>query len=152
MKMNLILWRHAEAETQADDMARWLTSRGQKQAARMANWLAERLPTEARIIASQAVRARQTAAALNPNHLVDARLNPGASVADYLAVAQWPDAGGTVVLVGHQPSLGKLAASLLAGFEAEWSVKKGGIWWLQYRLRDGASQTVLKTILTPEQV
>ena len=37
--MDLILWRHAEAEELAeagDDLARALTSRGEKQAARMA--------------------------------------------------------------------------------------------------------------------
>lgn len=150
--MNLILWRHAEAEDGDDDMARWLSSRGHKQARRMAEWLAARLPAQARVIASQAVRARQTAAALQPMHAVDARLNPGGSLAGCLAVAGWPASGGSVVLVGHQPVLGRLAASLLAGFEADWRIKKGSIWWLQHRERDGGSQTVLRAILSPEQL
>jgi len=152
MKMNLILWRHAEAEPGEDDLARWLTSKGQKQAAKMAQWLEARLPEATRIIASEAVRAHQTAAALNPQHQTDARLNPGVDVSNYLAVADWPDAGGSVVLIGHQPTIGRVAAKLLTGIEADWTVRKGAIWWLQYRLRDGRAQTVLRTMLTPEQL
>ncbi|QNM97094.1 SixA phosphatase family protein [Chitinimonas koreensis] len=152
MKTNLILWRHAEAEAGEDDLARWLTARGQKQAARMADWLRERLPTRTRVIASEALRARQTAATLNPEHAVDRRLNPGAAASDYLAACDWPESDGTTVLVGHQPTIGRVAASLLAGIEADWTVRKGGIWWLQFRLRDGVPQTVLKTMLTPEQL
>ena len=152
MKMNLILWRHADAEPGEDDLGRWLTAKGQKQAAKMAEWLKARLPEHTRVIASEAVRARQTAAALRPEFLCDARLNPGAAVSDYLAVADWPDAGDTVVLVGHQPTIGRVAARLLTGIEAEWSAKKGAIWWLQYRLRDDRTQTVLKTMLSPDQV
>ncbi|MEO7547467.1 MAG: histidine phosphatase family protein, partial [Ramlibacter sp.] len=40
--MDLILWRHAEAEDApegGDDLDRALTSRGEKQAARVAAWL-----------------------------------------------------------------------------------------------------------------
>jgi phosphohistidine phosphatase len=152
MKTNLILWRHAEAELGSEDLARWLTPRGQKQAAKMAQWLSARLPESARIIASGAVRARQTATTLTPLHEVDERLNPGASPNDYLEVANWPEAAGTTVLVGHQPAIGRVAAKLLAGLETDWSVKKGAIWWLQYRLRDGRPQTILKTMMTPDQL
>lgn len=152
MKTNLILWRHAEAEPGEDDLARWLTPKGQKQAKRMAEWLAARLPEQTRVVASAALRARQTATALSTAHEVDARLNPGASTLDYLTVADWPDAGGTTVLVGHQPTIGRLAARLLAGIEADWSARKGAIWWLQYRLRDGHAQTVLKAVITPDQL
>jgi phosphohistidine phosphatase len=152
VKTNLILWRHAEAEPGSDDMARALTAKGHKQAAKMAQWLAARLPKETRLVASEAVRAHQTAAALNPRHDVDARLNPDRDPVDYLAVANWPDAGGTTVLVGHQPAIGRLAARLLAGIEADWSAKKGAIWWLQFRLRDGRPQTLLKTMMTPDQL
>jgi phosphohistidine phosphatase len=37
--MELILWRHAEAEDGIPDMARELTSKGKKQAKHMAAWL-----------------------------------------------------------------------------------------------------------------
>jgi len=45
--MNLILWRHAEAEIQRpgqDDIERELTAKGRRQARRVAKWLDARLP------------------------------------------------------------------------------------------------------------
>jgi len=55
--MDLILWRHAEAEDlheggpqEGSDLHRSLTSRGEKQAARMAAWLDRQLPEGARIV------------------------------------------------------------------------------------------------------
>ena len=65
--MDLILWRHADAEDGADDMARRLTPRGEKQAAAMAEWLRARLPRNYTVLASPAVRAQQTAAANLPS-------------------------------------------------------------------------------------
>ncbi len=46
--MDLILWRHAEAEDGANDLARELTPKGVKQAARVAEWLLQRLPSRFR--------------------------------------------------------------------------------------------------------
>ena len=52
--MNLILWRHAEAEDiAASDLARQLTTRGRKQAQTVAKWLRARLPDDALILASR---------------------------------------------------------------------------------------------------
>ena len=62
--MELILWRHADAEDGADDMARRLTPAGEEQAAAMAQWLRAHLPAQYTLLASPAVRAQQTAAAL----------------------------------------------------------------------------------------
>ena len=45
--MDLLLWRHAEAEDGADDYSRPLTERGRKQAASVAAWLAQHLPSSA---------------------------------------------------------------------------------------------------------
>ena len=50
--MDLIFWRHAEAEDWTDgcdDMQRALTSRGEKQAKRMASWLDRQLPEGTRV-------------------------------------------------------------------------------------------------------
>ena len=62
--MDLILWRHAEAEDGVPDGARALTKKGLKQAAAIAAWLKPRLPDATRILVSPATRAQQTAAAL----------------------------------------------------------------------------------------
>ena len=40
--MELILWRHAEAEDGSPDAARKLTAKGEKQAQKLARWLKER--------------------------------------------------------------------------------------------------------------
>jgi phosphohistidine phosphatase len=52
MAMDLILWRHAEAEDGAPDLARELTAKGHKQAAEMARWLSHHLPKEVRTLVS----------------------------------------------------------------------------------------------------
>jgi len=40
--------------------------------------------------------------------------------------------------------LGMAASFLLSGEEAYWSVRKGAVWWLSNRVRDGSSAVVLK--------
>ena len=65
--MDLILWRHAEAEEAdvgADDLARALTPKGERQAERMAEWLNRRLAHSTRTLVSPALRCQQTAKAL----------------------------------------------------------------------------------------
>ena len=54
--MELILWRHAEAEDGAPDIARELTAKGHKQATKMAEFLRPRLPENTRILVSPARR------------------------------------------------------------------------------------------------
>jgi phosphohistidine phosphatase len=148
--MDLILWRHADAEyADGDDLARRLTPKGERQAAQMAAWLRAHLP-DARVIASAAVRARQTAAALHPGHEVDARLNPDVDPSNYLLVANWPVSPVPTIVVGHQPTIGAVVARLLRVDSASVSVKKGAIWWLKWRLRDTLPQVVLKASLTPD--
>ena len=55
--MELILWRHAEAEPGEPDLGRKLTAKGEKQARRVAEWLHSHLPQTAKIYVSPA-RAR----------------------------------------------------------------------------------------------
>jgi phosphohistidine phosphatase len=128
--VNLILWRHADAENGADDMARRLTPKGHKQAAAMAQWLRAHLPKAYTVLASPAVRAQETAAALGANIVSDITLAPGASVSDITKAAERHQ--GLVIVVGHQPDLGGAAASL-AGASGEWQVEKGAIVWFAGR-------------------
>jgi phosphohistidine phosphatase len=154
--MNLILWRHAEAEDGPVDQKRALTGRGRKQAERMARWLRSHLPEHYEVLASPAVRTCQTADALGVDYRTDRRLLPGADVADYLAAIEWPEgsakARGTLVVVGHQPTLGRLAALLLSDHEHEWSIRKGAIWWLSTRERESAEELVLRAVVGPDMV
>ncbi len=146
--MDLILWRHADAEDGKPDLARELTDKGRKQAARVAKWLAERLPKDYRLLSSPAARALQTAKALGAPQVVEA-LAPGATSKALLKAAQWPD-DGTVVLVGHQPDLGRACAYLVSGANIEWSVKKGGLWWIASRTREEETQVVVRAVVSPD--
>jgi phosphohistidine phosphatase len=128
--MDLILWRHAEAEDGRADLERELTAKGRAQAARVAEWLLQRLPAAFSLVASPAARARQTAEALGAMARIDRNIAPGASVKMLLEAARWPGYPGTVILVGHQPDLGRLAAYLVSGTQAEWHLEKGAFWWL----------------------
>lgn len=148
--MDLILWRHAEAEDGFPDEGRALTERGLRQAAQMADWLRPRLPKDYRLIVSPAKRTRQTARALDAQFSVANAVRPGASFASLLAETGWPDAKGCVVVVGHQPTLGQVASLLLSGSEAGWSVKKGGIWWFSNRTRRDETQTILRAVISPD--
>lgn len=150
--MDLILWRHAEAEEGSNDLARGLTRRGQQQAGDMAAWLRPRLPENYRLLASQAKRSQQTAAVLSKNYEVLPALNPDASADAILRALDWPNLSRPVVLVGHQPYLGQIAAKLLSGEDQFWPVKKAAIWWLQHRVRHNIAQNILKVSLSPSFV
>ncbi|HQR04007.1 MAG: histidine phosphatase family protein [Proteobacteria bacterium] len=153
--MDLILWRHAEAEDPRpgeSDLDRGLTSRGRDQASAVAVWLRSHLPQDARILASPARRTRQTADALGIAYRIESRLAPGGNAGQLLTACGWPDAGGTVLIVGHQPTLGEAAALLLSGSPQPWTVRKGSLWWLRGRQRQGVAQVVLDTVITPDRV
>jgi phosphohistidine phosphatase len=154
-KMDLILWRHAEAEdptAKLPDARRRLTERGEKQARQMARWLREHQPKNLRILVSPTQRTQMTAHALGLPFEVEPKIGTGADAADILAAASWPDRGGVVLVVGHQPTLGRVAALLLSGTEADWTIKKGGVWWFSNRTREGEAQTVLRGVLNPDLI
>jgi phosphohistidine phosphatase len=151
--MDLILWRHAEAidlDLVGDDMLRTLTGKGDKQAARMAAWLDRQLPDGAKVWASPAARTQQTAQALGRKFKTHAAIAPLGNVDDLLGLVQWPHAKGCVLVVGHQPTLGQTISRLLGLNESECAIKKGAVWWLRYREREGVGQTVVVTVQSPE--
>src|SRR6266704_10695 len=90
-QMDLILWRHAEAEPGEPDLGRRLTAKGLKQAERVASWLDSHLPDSCRILVSPADRAQQTALPLKRKFRTVPEIAPGATVASVLAAAGWPD-------------------------------------------------------------
>jgi phosphohistidine phosphatase len=153
--MDLIVWRHAEAheaESGEEDMLRALTPRGRKQADRMSVWLDAQLPQGTRVLSSPAVRAEQTVQALKRKYKVRDALSPGASVQDILETSGWPDAKYPVLLVGHQPALGGVVAQLLGMPEEACAIRKGSVWWLRHRHRDGQGQTVLMSVTCAEML
>ena len=157
--MDLILWRHAEArepKADEDDLQRPLTARGERQAERMAHWLNRFLPDSTRLLVSPALRARQTAEALGKKARVVAPLAPGSTAIQVLTAARWPDSREPVLLVGHQPSLGQAIALLMGGEAAAqgqaWAMRKGAVWWLRHRVRQGVPEVVLVSVHSPDRL
>ena len=151
--MDLILWRHAEAFEMREvdnDLDRALTPKVERQAQRMAQWLNRHLPSSTRVLASPARRTQQTAQALERKFKTVDALGPDASVQAVLTAARWPESREPVLVVGHQPTLGLVAATLLCGAPRAWPLKKAAVWWLRYRERDGDEQVVLQAVLGPD--
>jgi phosphohistidine phosphatase len=132
------------------DEDRALTEKGERDAKRMAKWLNGRLPDDAFILASPARRTQQTAGALNRAFTTVEAIGTGAQPAELLKAAQWPRSAATVLIVGHQPTLGHAASLLLTGAEGELSVKKGAVWWIRGRLRGGSVQCALRAMIAPD--
>ena len=151
--MELILWRHAEAEDPGPkgDFARELTRKGRKQAERMAEWLRPRLEGEWRVVVSPAARAIQTVTPLGLDYEVVPQIDPSRSAPDLLRAVAWPK-GERVVAVGHNPTFGEVAAQLLGSPDGEVAFKKGAVWWFATRSRGEGIETVLKAVMTPDMI
>jgi phosphohistidine phosphatase len=151
--MDLIFWRHAEAceaEDGQEDLLRVLTPKGDKQAHRMGQWLDRQLPEGLRVVSSPALRCEQTVKHLGRKVKYKSELLPHASRDDLLQAVGWPDSKMSVLISGHQPVMGQAIAYLLGLPSGDCAVRKGAVWWLRSRVRDGMTQTVVVTVQTPE--
>jgi len=146
--MDLLLWRHAEAIDSTPDHARALTEKGIKQAEKMAGFLRQHLSDDCLMLSSPALRAQQTISTLSNNVSVAPALAPGASVQDVLQTTHWPSANGMVLVAGHQPTLGQVAAHLLDYKNGGFKIKKGAVWW--FNRREGSAQTTLRLVISPD--
>ena|SRR5438045_2748303 len=115
-----------------------------------AQWLLQRLPARFSLIASPALRAHQTAQALGVPIKAHEALAPGASAKTIIAASGWPQNRGAIVVVGHQPDLGRALAQLVCGAHGAWSIKKGALWWISNRVRDGDAQVVVRAVISPD--
>jgi phosphohistidine phosphatase len=151
--MELILWRHADAEDPIaqDDFARELTKKGHRQARAMADWLRPRLEGEWRVLTSPAARAVQTVTPLERDYEIRPNLDPTRVVGHYLRESGWPT-GPNTILVGHQPTLGEVVARLVQDQGGDVAVKKGAIWWFATRERGGQVETVVKAVMDPSML
>ncbi|CAN5466653.1 phosphohistidine phosphatase SixA [soil metagenome] len=150
--MELILWRHAEAEAGEPDFDRALTPKGHKQAARMAAWLDLNLPNSCRILVSPTRRTIQTAEALGRKFRIFPAVGPDASALDLLEAVNWPLGREPALIVGHQPALGKVVAQLLTGSQQEWPMRKSSAWWFVQKERKGEAFNYLKAVMTADLV
>lgn len=112
--MRLFLVRHAEAAPGDPDELRTLTPHGRWQAQDLGQRFARRGIRPEAVLSSPLLRARQTADAIAAEAGVlvepDERLAPGATAEDVRAAVA--GRGETVVVVGHQPDCGQIAAAI----------------------------------------
>lgn len=150
--MELILWRHADAELAAagqSDESRALTEKGQKQARKMAEWLNRNLPEDCTILSSPADRTVQTVEALGRKFKTSPSLATDTNPDEVLRAVGWPGNSKLVLVVGHQPTLGQVAALLLTGRRQDWTMRKGSICWIEKRPDDAP---YIKVLIGPDLV
>jgi phosphohistidine phosphatase len=135
--MKLYLIQHGEATSEEVDPSRPLTAQGRKDVQKIASFLKGAGPGPVVIFHSSKMRARQTA------EIIAAQLAPGCQVKERDGLApkdpvkvlaeEISGMGSDLMIVGHQPFLGRLAARLLGGKEAENLVafRQGGVVCLQ---------------------
>ena len=105
--MDLILWRHAEAEPAGPDepdAKRALTAKGKRHAARVGAWLYRQLPDDVRVLSSPAKRCVQTVEALGRNYKLLEALGTESSAEAILGACGWPD--------HRQPQAARIASAL----------------------------------------
>jgi phosphohistidine phosphatase SixA len=117
--MRIFLVRHAEAAPGDPDELRALTPVGRAQARELGSRLAAEGVRPAVVLTSPLLRARETggelARATGAPAQPDERLKPGATAEDVRALVT--GRGRDVVVVGHQPDCGRIAAGLTGGEE-----------------------------------
>jgi phosphohistidine phosphatase len=117
--MRLYLVRHAEAAPGEPDELRELTPAGRVQARELGSRLAAEAVSPDIVLTSPLLRARQTgeelARATRSRTEPDDRLEPGATSESVRKAVS--GRGEHVVVVGHQPDCGQIAAELTGGPE-----------------------------------
>jgi phosphohistidine phosphatase len=157
--MLLILFRHgpagkADPSTWPDDAKRPLTPRGEERTREAAAGLARLLDSEVReILTSPYVRCARTAEiaaqALGARVRALDELEPGGSIAALLEELQSVAEDDLVVLVGHEPDLGKLAGKLVLGKPAALPLKKAGACGLRFDGPPASGKGSLEWHVTP---
>src|SRR5258705_9802163 len=128
--MKIILARHAAAEDKAaSDAERRLTPEGREQAAVMGRLIAATIARVDQIWTSPLPRALETAEIAAKYLGVTPKIEPDLAIGGDLEQLCWKmqrESVPTLMLVGHQPDLGRLAARLL-GLVSEIPLKKSGV-------------------------
>ena len=94
---------------------------------------------------------RSRAKALDATIETSELLAPDRNVADILRAVDWPSRDQLVIVVGHQPTLGRVAAQLL-GSNADFSIQKGALWWVEVRDKGGKSGVRVRAVVAPDFV
>ncbi|GHT96389.1 hypothetical protein AGMMS49545_21220 [Betaproteobacteria bacterium] len=147
--MELLLWRHAEAQEGTPDELRQLTTRGQKQAKKIARWLETDAPKNLRLMVSPTLRTRQTAAFFRHTMEICEALASNAPPAEMLSLLNAQNAKTPILIVGHQPMLGEIAAHLLPDLPHPPTFNKGTLCWLHGK---AGQKTELRAVVEAENL
>jgi phosphohistidine phosphatase len=161
--MRLYLVRHAiaaesDSKRWPDDRQRPLTAAGARRFKRTAGPLVDLIKAGGpvgRLITSPLVRARETAALLHkaglPDAIEESVLAPGRTAARVLAVLRAHDAQ-SIVMVGHEPDLGRLLAVCIAGPDVKLALRfrKGGAACLSFAGAPRVGEATLEWLLPPK--
>lgn len=128
----LILLRHAHAESGDDDRARALSDEGRSEAQAAASWLAAQGLLPDRALCSPALRTRQTLDAVTDTlGAFEQRIDEAIYEATPGTLAELVDANrdaARLLLVGHNPGLEQLAALMYSGQSGDYrGMPPGGI-------------------------
>lgn len=138
--MKIYLVRHAAAVPRStenyEDSSRELTKKGKQSAKMLAKFIASYEGKIDLMITSDLVRARQTADAIEKKasiqrRMESANLSPEAEPSVFLNLVKWEKLKvKSIVIVGHEPFLGRLASLLVSGRDGDFfKLKKSG--WIQ---------------------
>lgn len=158
--MRFVLLRHGPAGTRdpltwPDDHERPLSDRGRERTRRACDGILHLEPEVSLVLTSPLRRCRQTADCMHESADGAARvrvtetLAPGGTWRDLLAELEALTETGTVVLVGHEPDLGKLAGVLLFGAPASMPLRKAGACSIEFESRCAAGRGRLRWFLPP---
>lgn len=156
--MLLHVLRHAEAEPISPsglDADRALTEAGTKRMKAVARAIARMEPAFDAILVSSLLRARQTAEPVaaacrfRGGLTVTEALSPGSDpegLLEELAASEWR----SVLVVGHEPNLGRLVGRLASGRrDVELPMKKAALAVFEIHRSLGADRAELKALIPP---
>jgi phosphohistidine phosphatase len=154
-ELQLYVLRHAHAGNPAhwtgNDADRPLSAKGRAQAARLGRFLAARGIVPDTIVSSPRLRARQTADlvtdALGVGVTTDERLG-GPFDLDALGALIDGVGGTSLMIVGHDPDLSELAATLVGA--ADLPLRKGAVARIDLALPVAPACGILRWLLPPE--
>lgn len=151
--MRVYLVQHGDSLSERVDPARPLSEKGRKDVAKVAALLREARLSVSMIVHSGKTRAAQTAEALAAGVVAARGIQPREGIAPNDPVAplrtELEETLEDVLIVGHLPFLGRLAAALLSGEEGKELVafQPGGIVCLE---RTGPAMWKLCWMLVPD--
>ena len=160
--MLVIIFRHGPSEER--DLERWpddgerpLTERGEEKTRRAAEGLSRLIPDVDLMLSSPLTRAVQTARILSkvleaPGAETIAALEPGSPWRAVLERLRREPADATIVLVGHEPDLGRLAGGLVFGAPRAMPLKKAGACAVRFDMELEPGRGELEWFATPRML